>query len=87
MKFTLFAGVALRALPMVETIALFVWLISHQPAVLFSQNKSAISNLRRNQRQPSATSQTNRLHTQSARNKCQQKSSLETISPTARVFA
>jgi hypothetical protein len=24
--------------------ALFVWLISHQPAVLFSQNKSAISN-------------------------------------------
>jgi hypothetical protein len=23
--------------------ALFVWLISHQPAVLFSQNKSAIS--------------------------------------------
>jgi hypothetical protein len=23
---------------------LFVWLISHQPAVLFSQNKSAISN-------------------------------------------
>jgi hypothetical protein len=24
--------------------ALFVWLISHQPAVLFSQNKSAITN-------------------------------------------
>jgi hypothetical protein len=24
--------------------ALFVWLISHQPAVLFSQKKSAISN-------------------------------------------
>jgi hypothetical protein len=24
--------------------ALFVWLISHQPAVLFSQNKSATSN-------------------------------------------
>jgi hypothetical protein len=24
--------------------ALFVWLISHQPAVLFSQNKPAISN-------------------------------------------
>jgi hypothetical protein len=24
--------------------ALFAWLISHQPAVLFSQNKSAISN-------------------------------------------
>jgi hypothetical protein len=27
-----------------ETIALFVWLISHQPAVLFSQNKSATNN-------------------------------------------
>jgi hypothetical protein len=26
------------------TCALFVWLISHQPAVLFSQNKLAISN-------------------------------------------
>jgi hypothetical protein len=26
------------------TIALFAWLISHQPAVLFSHNKSAISN-------------------------------------------
>jgi hypothetical protein len=26
------------------TRALFVWLINHQPAVLFSQNKSAISN-------------------------------------------
>jgi hypothetical protein len=25
-------------------LALFVWLISHQPAVLFSQNKPAISN-------------------------------------------
>jgi hypothetical protein len=25
-------------------IALFVWLISHQPAVLFSQNKPATSN-------------------------------------------
>jgi hypothetical protein len=25
-------------------VALFVWLISHQPAVLFSQNKPAISN-------------------------------------------
>jgi hypothetical protein len=24
--------------------ALFVWLISHEPAVFFSQNKSAISN-------------------------------------------
>jgi hypothetical protein len=27
-----------------ESCALFVWLISHQPAVLFSQNKSAITN-------------------------------------------
>jgi xanthine/CO dehydrogenase XdhC/CoxF family maturation factor len=26
------------------TIALFAWLISHQPAVLFSQNKPATSN-------------------------------------------
>jgi hypothetical protein len=26
------------------TSALFAWLISHQPAVLFSQNKSATSN-------------------------------------------
>jgi hypothetical protein len=26
------------------TLAMFVWLISHQPAVLFSQNKPAISN-------------------------------------------
>jgi hypothetical protein len=25
-------------------IAVFVWLISHQPAVLFSHNKSAMSN-------------------------------------------
>jgi hypothetical protein len=49
------------------TEALFPWLISHQAAVLFSQNKSATSNqptvlsLRTNQHQPSATSQTNRL--------------------------
>jgi hypothetical protein len=28
----------------VHLFALFVWLISHQPAVLFSQNKSAASN-------------------------------------------
>jgi uncharacterized membrane protein len=28
----------------VQICALFVWLISHQPPVLFSQNKSAISN-------------------------------------------
>jgi hypothetical protein len=47
--------------------ALFVCLISHQPAVLFSQNKPAIASsqqyfsLRTNQHQPSATSQTNRL--------------------------
>jgi hypothetical protein len=27
-----------------RNLALFVWLISHQPAVLFSQKKSAISN-------------------------------------------
>jgi hypothetical protein len=44
---------------------LFAWLISHQPAVLFSQNKPATSqqysSLRRNQHQPSATSQPNRL--------------------------
>jgi hypothetical protein len=42
---------------------LFAWLISHQSAVLFSQN--AISqqyfSLRTNQHQPSATNQTNRL--------------------------
>jgi hypothetical protein len=47
--------------------SVFLWLISHQSAVLFSQNKSAASNqptvlsLRTNQHQPSATSQTNRL--------------------------
>jgi hypothetical protein len=28
----------------IKSCALFVWLISHQPAVLFSQNKPAISN-------------------------------------------
>jgi hypothetical protein len=28
----------------VSTSALFAWLISHQPAVLFSQNKSATNN-------------------------------------------
>jgi hypothetical protein len=27
-----------------QICALFAWLISHQPAVLFSQNKSATSN-------------------------------------------
>jgi hypothetical protein len=46
-------------------IALFVWLISHQPAVLFSQDKSAISNqptilFSQNKPEP-ATSQPNRL--------------------------
>jgi hypothetical protein len=30
--------------PFCKFNALFVWLISHQPAVLFSQNKPAISN-------------------------------------------
>jgi hypothetical protein len=35
---------AAAAAPPSETSALFAWLISHQPAVLFSQNKSAISN-------------------------------------------
>jgi hypothetical protein len=30
--------------PTKETGALFAWLISHQPTVLFSQNKPAISN-------------------------------------------
>jgi hypothetical protein len=28
----------------VQTLALFAWLISHQPAVLFSHNKPATSN-------------------------------------------
>jgi hypothetical protein len=45
--------------------SLFVWLISHQPTILFSQSKPATSqqyfSLRINQHQPSATSQTNRL--------------------------
>jgi hypothetical protein len=30
-------------MPIVTIISLFAWLISHQPAVLFSQNKSATS--------------------------------------------
>jgi hypothetical protein len=44
------------------------WLISHQPAVLFSQNELATTtsqqyfSLRRNQHQPSAISQPNRLN-------------------------
>jgi hypothetical protein len=33
-----------RSPQQVETNSLFVWLISHQPTVLFSQNKPAISN-------------------------------------------
>jgi hypothetical protein len=48
---------------MAPTDSLFAWLISHQPAVLFSQNESATSNqpqlasstpLRTNQHQPPA---------------------------------
>jgi hypothetical protein len=34
----------LRLRPKLETSALFVWLISHQPAVFFSHNKPAITN-------------------------------------------
>jgi hypothetical protein len=34
----------LRQAFQVGTCALFIWLISHQPAVLFSQNKSATNN-------------------------------------------
>jgi hypothetical protein len=30
--------------PEVQTLALFAWLISHQPAVIFSHNKQATSN-------------------------------------------
>jgi multidrug efflux pump subunit AcrB len=49
--------------------ALFVWLVSHQPAVFFSQNKrnqlpptnKQYFSLKTNQHQPLATSQTNRL--------------------------
>jgi hypothetical protein len=47
------------------TVSLFGWLISHQPAVLFSQNKPTTSqqysSLKTNQHQPSATSQPNKL--------------------------
>jgi hypothetical protein len=43
----------------------FAWLVSHQPAMLFSEDKPATSqqysSLRTNQHQPSATSQPNRL--------------------------
>jgi hypothetical protein len=52
--------------------SLFVWLISHQPPVLFSQNKSATSqqyfSLTTNQHQPSATGQTNMLEMKRCRN-------------------
>jgi hypothetical protein len=47
-----------------ETLALFAWLISHQPTILLSQNKPANNNqptLRTNQHRPSASRQTNRL--------------------------
>jgi hypothetical protein len=40
-------GRLLAPLPLYEdihTVAMFVWLISHQPALLYSQNKPAISN-------------------------------------------
>jgi hypothetical protein len=33
-----------KAADQASIIALFAWLISHQPTVLFSQNKSATSN-------------------------------------------
>jgi hypothetical protein len=49
-------------IPFLSTYTLFAWLISHQPAVLSSQNKPATSQqyfyLRTNQHQPSATSHT-----------------------------
>jgi hypothetical protein len=50
-----------------QALTLFVWLISNQPTVLFSQNKPATNNqpayfsLGTNQHQLSVTSQTNRL--------------------------
>jgi hypothetical protein len=37
-------GLAAAAAPVAMSGALFAWLISHQPAVLFSQNKPATSN-------------------------------------------
>jgi hypothetical protein len=33
-----------RPMTLLKHMALFAWLISHQPAVLFSQNKPATSN-------------------------------------------
>jgi hypothetical protein len=55
-----------------DSNALFVWLISHQPAVLFSQDKSATSNqstvlFSQNKSAP-VTSQTNMLQVLSSRN-------------------
>jgi hypothetical protein len=53
--------------PLDENHALFVWLISHQPAVLSlktnqpSTTSQQYFSLRTNQHQPLATSQTNRL--------------------------
>jgi hypothetical protein len=47
-----------------RTYALFVWLISHQPAVFFSQPSATSQqyfSLRTNQHQSLATSQTNML--------------------------
>jgi hypothetical protein len=48
-----------------QSFTLFVWLISHQPAVFFSQNKPATSNqsavLFSQNKSAAATSQTNRL--------------------------
>jgi hypothetical protein len=37
-------GVLVAPAPTAPSSALFAWLISHQPAVFFSQNKSATSN-------------------------------------------
>jgi hypothetical protein len=42
-------------------VALLAWLINHQAAVFFSQNKPATSYQYFSFSQPSATSQTNRL--------------------------
>jgi hypothetical protein len=48
-------------------IALFAWLISHQPTVLFSQNKPATSNqpavlFFQNKSSPATSNQPNRAH-------------------------
>jgi hypothetical protein len=52
-----------------QITALFVWLISHQPAVLFSQNKPATNNQSARSiflSEQISTSQTNRLHSDTA---------------------